>query len=65
MPHQGSSLQKAVLMGHEFFSISVLVTENPTHWKGFLQEMVARGLREPLLRDRSWSARSKRSSLKA
>ena len=52
--HQGASSpsslpQAIVLMGHEFFSISVLVTENPTRWKGFLQEMVARGLREPLL----------------
>ena len=61
--HQGAEKKEPILvatgyrglMGHEFFSISVLVTENPTrtgrgsHQPGKVQEMVARGLREPLL----------------
>ena len=37
-------------MGREFFFTSVSATENPyENWKGFLQEIVARGMREPLL----------------
>ena len=52
-------------MGREFFFISTMSPRILRNWKGFLQEMVARGMRELAHRDgrESWSAQSDRRGL--
>ena len=72
--HQGAERKEPILVatGYRADGTRVLLhigvgnRESYENWKGFLQEMVARGMREPLLiRDgrESWSAQSDRRGL--
>ena len=72
--HQGAEKKEPILVatGYRIDGTRVLLHigvgngESYANWKGFLQEMVARGLREPVAhRDRwkSWSAESDRRGL--